>query len=99
MTDPSQSVDDTLNGREERYGAFTGHAEIAQSLKDNMWRAPKWEDLDPDMKEALEMVQHKVARILNGDPTVTDSWHDIAGWCPGAVGLGSRRPAPGDDHL
>jgi hypothetical protein len=32
------------------------------------------------MKEALDMVAHKIGRILNGDPTYTDSWHDIAGY-------------------
>jgi hypothetical protein len=26
------------------------------------------------------MIQHKIARILNGDPTYTDNWHDIAGY-------------------
>jgi len=80
MTDPTQGIDETLNSRELNYGAFIDHAEIAQALKDEMWRAPKWAALDPDMKEALEMVQHKIARILNGNPTVTDSWHDIAGY-------------------
>ena len=34
----------------------------------------------PDQREALEMIQHKVARILNGDPTYTDNWIDIAGY-------------------
>lgn len=32
------------------------------------------------MKEALEMIQTKVGRILTGDPTHRDSWHDIAGY-------------------
>jgi hypothetical protein len=31
-------------------------------------------------KESLEMIMHKVARILNGDPNYSDSWHDIAGY-------------------
>ena len=26
------------------------------------------------------MVAHKAARILNGDPNIADSWHDIAGY-------------------
>lgn len=32
------------------------------------------------MKEALEMVQHKIARILNGDPQYLDNWVDGAGY-------------------
>ena len=32
------------------------------------------------MKESLEMVQHKIARILNGDPAYVDNWVDIIGY-------------------
>ena len=39
-----------------------------------------WGAMDYDMREALGMIQHKIARILNGDPTYADSWHDIAGY-------------------
>lgn len=28
----------------------------------------------------LEMIAHKIARILNGDPNYADNWHDIAGY-------------------
>ena len=31
-------------------------------------------------QEALDMIFHKIARILNGDPNYADSWHDIAGY-------------------
>ena len=30
--------------------------------------------------ESLEMVQHKIGRIVNGDPTYLDSWVDIVGY-------------------
>ena len=30
--------------------------------------------------ESLEMVAHKIGRILNGDPNYADSWVDIAGY-------------------
>ena len=39
-----------------------------------------WDRLSADQRESLEMVQHKVARILNGDPNYADSWVDIAGY-------------------
>jgi hypothetical protein len=70
----------TLAERGKRYGAFTGHAEVAQALKDTMRAHPNHHDLAPDQKEALDMIQHKIARILNGDPDYADSWHDIAGY-------------------
>lgn len=74
------AIDATLNERGSRYGAFTGHAAITQGLKSVMKATPKWAALHPDQKEALEMVQHKIGRILNGDPDYHDSWHDIVGY-------------------
>jgi hypothetical protein len=76
----SENIEATLSGREARYGAFTNHAKISQRLKDIMWAEPKWATLSDDQKEALEMVQHKVARILNGDVNYSDNWHDGAGY-------------------
>jgi hypothetical protein len=74
------SVDKTLEERESTYGSFKSHAFISQELKEVMWSTDKWEYLHNDQKEALEMVQHKIARILNGDPNYIDNWHDIQGY-------------------
>jgi hypothetical protein len=73
-------IDETLKERGNRYGEFKDHAEISQSLKDVMRNFPGWNRLSDDKKEALEMIQHKIARILNGDPSYADSWHDITGY-------------------
>ena len=70
----------TLIERGRRYGSFIGHSCITQDIKTTMHKSPKWRELDPDQKEALEMVAHKVGRILNGDPNYPDSWHDIVGY-------------------
>lgn len=75
MTD----IVNTLTERGERYGKFVDHARIAQNIKAVMAEG-KWFDLATDQKEALEMIAHKIARILNGDPNYADSWHDIAGY-------------------
>lgn len=74
------SIDSTLEQRGERYGDFIGHAIITQELKAAMQRSARWNTLDVDMKEALEMITHKIGRILNGDPAYSDSWHDIIGY-------------------
>jgi len=79
MTEPT-NVNEMLAGREARYGSFEGHAKIAQGLKAVMQERSGWDALAPDQKEALEMIQHKVARILNGDPSYADNWIDIAGY-------------------
>lgn len=78
---PEQSDSDkTLAERGNRYGSFTGHAQITQDLKNTMREAPKWSELADDQREALEMIAHKIGRILNGDPNYHDSWHDIVGY-------------------
>lgn len=74
------TIDNTLEERGSRYGAFTGHARITQDIKLVMHQSPKWEELKDDQKEALEMVAHKIGRILNGDPNYIDSWTDIIGY-------------------
>jgi hypothetical protein len=74
------TISDTLAQRGERYGKFEEHARIAQALKECMRMQDGWARLRPDQREALEMVAHKVARILNGDPNYHDSWTDIAGY-------------------
>lgn len=74
------SIESTLSERESRYGSFNGHARITQDLKNVMQTNFNWLALTPSQKEALEMVAHKIGRILNGDPNYIDSWHDIAGY-------------------
>jgi hypothetical protein len=76
MTD----IDTTLADRGKRYGTFTGHALITQRLKEVMREHRGWGNLGYDQRESLEMVAHKIGRILNGDPHYHDSWHDIAGY-------------------
>ena len=69
-----------LEERSARYGCFTSQAKISQDLKSVMQETQKWRYLDVSKKEALLMIQHKVARILNGDSSCKDSWVDIAGY-------------------
>lgn len=83
----------TLAERGSRYGSFDEHARITQAIKSAMADSPNWRHLAPDQREALEMVAHKVGRILNGDPCYHDNWHDIIGY----VKLVADRLEQGDD--
>lgn len=80
MTD----IDKTLAERGERYGEFKDHARISQAIKqamvDNTTDKQWFDVLEDDQREALSMICHKMARILNGDPHYADSWVDIAGY-------------------
>ena len=74
------NIQDILQERGSRYGSFSRHAFITQNLKDAMKNSPNWDNLNVSQKETLEMVAHKIGRILNGDPNYLDSWVDIVGY-------------------
>ena len=77
-----ETLTDTLQQRGSRYGKFTGHAEVTQTLKAVIAAALSKRDktLVPDQQEALDMICHKIGRIINGDENYDDSWIDIAGY-------------------
>lgn len=78
----ANNVVDTLTERGERYGKFVDQASCSQAFKnvlDYQLRI-RGKHLHPDQQESLEMILHKIARIINGDPDYVDSWHDIAGY-------------------
>lgn len=76
------NIDDTLKERGSRYGKFTGHSEITQSLKRLISSElnKRQKKLSDDQQEAMDMIAHKIGRIINGDPDYVDSWIDIAGY-------------------
>ena len=76
----ANDVTQILTERGLRYGSFQTNASISQSLKQAMRAAPGWALLSDAQKEGLEMVQHKIARMLNGDPFYLDNIVDILGY-------------------
>jgi UDP-N-acetylmuramoylalanine-D-glutamate ligase len=80
------SIKATLAQRQKTHGEFSTHAEISQKLKAVM-REHGLLELSPDKIEALEMIAHKIARVLNGNPEHHDHWHDISGYAECAAKL------------
>lgn len=73
-------LDATLHERGARYGDFSDHAFIAQALQDVMRDAPGWNRCDAVKRQALTVVADKIARVLSGDPSYADNWHDMQGY-------------------
>lgn len=73
-------IQDVLKERGSRYGKFTTHAQITQEIKQIILKGPSVPLMQADQVECLEMIAHKIGRILNGDPNYEDSWRDIAGY-------------------
>ena len=87
FSDIPRSTANILANRGKRYGSFEGHAAISQALQKvvadgftNREDGKTIEDMTPSQREALFMILHKVARIVNGDFNYDDSWRDIAGY-------------------
>lgn len=74
------TTDELIEERGKTYGSFKDGAGIMRSLKRVMHTTPGWISLRPEQKEALDMIQHKIGRILNGNSDYPDSWADIAGY-------------------
>jgi len=82
MDDSDMNTDELLADREKRYGPYKTHSTISQNMKLTMQVVDpeKWDMMPDSHKESLEMIVHKIARIINGDPNYRDNWVDIAGY-------------------
>ena len=69
-----------LMERGKTHGDYAQHAGTTQCLKSVMRNTRNWGDLSPSQTEALEMIAHKIGRILSGDPNYVDHYDDIAGY-------------------
>jgi hypothetical protein len=67
------------------HGNYSLRAELAQRLKEQVRSSTNWTEyemnaLSAPQRESIEMICHKMARILEGDPNHLDHWVDIAGY-------------------
>ena len=76
----ADNVETILAQRGKDYGDYASKAQFIQNMKLLIRMSPNWFDLDPDMRESMEMIVHKMGRIAYGDPSHLDSWIDIAGY-------------------
>ena len=75
-------ADETINERAQDYGKFKDGAALMQGMKRLIADHAAIHDktFADDQWEALEMILHKIGRIVNGNPDKVDSWVDIAGY-------------------
>lgn len=75
-----KSVEEILAARRKTHGDFKKQAMITDNLKYHMKNTENWSYLTAVQKEALDVIAHKIGRILAGDPNLKDHWDDIAGY-------------------
>lgn len=64
--------------RGKTHGSFEIQADISQQFKDVYKKYTV--NLNSQQREAIEMILHKIARILAGNPDHLDHWLDISGY-------------------
>ncbi len=67
----------------ERYktnGNYSDKAAFIQNVKHLMRLSTGWHKLSASQKESVDMIAHKLGRIMTGDPNHKDHWDDIAGY-------------------
>ena len=71
--------DALINARQATHGDFADTAAIAPALKSVLDVATA--RLGAVLRETLDQIAVKLARICAGDPTCLDHWLDLAGYC------------------
>ncbi len=76
------NIDQTLDERAKDYGKFKDGAALMQAMKRTLADHARMHNktFADDQWEALEMIVHKIGRIVNGNPDKVDHWVDIAGY-------------------
>ena len=76
------NIDETLDARAQDYGRFKDGAALMQAMKRTLADHARMHNktFADDQWEALEMIVHKIGRIVNGNPDKVDHWVDIAGY-------------------
>jgi len=73
-------INETLSTREGQYGQYRVVSDISQNIKSIIKDCPNYRAMPTYMRESLDMIANKMARILNGNCYLNDSWHDIGGY-------------------
>ena len=77
MTNPA------VPNRDHQHGGLDAVGITSQQIKDSMREGINWKtnSLHPAAKESLDMIAHKIARVLSGhNPHDFQHWEDIAGY-------------------
>jgi hypothetical protein len=106
------STETLLNEREKTHGPYSLKARIIQRMKEVMRDNTNWDRLSDTQRESLDMIVHKIGRILSGDANHADHWDDIAGYakliprdlapavrlCEAGCGALWEKPVPENSH-
>ena len=75
-----------IPNRDDQHGGVQAVGEVSQGIKSRMRAASGWGRLSFGGRDSLDMIAHKIGRILSGaDPHDRQHWEDIAGYAHAAM--------------
>lgn len=76
------NTEELLKERGKTHGDYSDHATLTQLFKLHTALALRRQKkvLSAEHQEALDMIFHKIGRIVAGDPNVEDHWKDLSGY-------------------
>lgn len=89
------STEQTLLDRRAIHGDFVEHSTTSQVLLNTLRSNPAWEDKSPVEQEVMQMICHKLARVITGVPCI-DTWRDIQGYAKRAEEFLATQPGTVD---
>lgn len=69
-----------IDQKQKENGPFSLQAEMSRRIKGTMQCSEHWNSLTYCQQEALDMIAHKIGRILAGNANNKDHWDDISGY-------------------
>lgn len=91
LSNPPFKMD--IPNRDQQHGGMEAVGAVAQLIKDAMRDGRNWERLSCGHREALDMLAHKIGRVLSGaDPHDRQHWEDVAGYAQAAMRGGEPQP-------
>ena len=93
FTNPPFMMTPETPNRDEQHGGMEAVGGVAQRMKDAIRLGRNWHRLSSGEREALDMICHKVGRVLSGaNPHDLQHWEDLAGYPVAAMREQERQP-------
>lgn len=76
----SETVKELLVVRNGSHGPYKVQGVVAQDLKLVVQKTEGYQKMPGTHRESVDMILHKISRIVVGDPNFKDHWDDISGY-------------------
>lgn len=73
-------INEILEQRAKTHGDFTKNSELSQMFKKFVKEFSKGKDMPYPIREGLDMILHKISRVICGNHLEPDHFRDIAGY-------------------